>query len=73
MVIHIECTQSNNILVNSGTIRIPNKDKLTCFLLFTDEYIRFKHIYILKSKQQVPESFRDFNETVNNRLKHKIN
>ena len=56
----------------SGIIRIPNKQKYRYFLIFVDDYSRFAFLYLLKSKEQVFETFREFKNMIEEQMESKI-
>ena len=53
---------------SSGIIRIGNPQNYRYFIIFLDDFSRFSFIYLLKSKEQVFETFRSFVEMIEKKL-----
>ena len=56
----------------SGTIRTPNQHHFAYFLTFTDDYSRYTQLYLLRSKEEVFERFKEFKNVVENKFNAKI-
>lgn len=56
----------------SGTIRTPNIHRYTSYVIFIDDFTRYTFIYLLKSKNEVLEKFKQFKTMIENQLDHKI-
>lgn len=52
----------------SGKIRIFNKQHFSYFLLFTDVFSRYTHLFLLKRKNEVAEVFEYFTKLIRNKF-----
>ena len=56
----------------SGIIRQPSHSLFRYFLTFIDDFSRYTHIYLLKSRCEVLEKFIEFQNLVERQLERKI-
>ena len=56
----------------SGIIRLPSHSLFKYFLTFVDDYSRYTHLYLLKSREEVLAKFIEFQALVERQLDSKI-
>lgn len=56
----------------SGIIRIANRQRYKYFLLLIDDYSRKTFVYLLRSKEEVSEKFREFKAMIELKVERKI-
>ena len=56
----------------SGKISIPNRENIRYFILFKDDHSSFTFIYLLKSKEEVFDTFKEFKNMVELQTNRKI-
>jgi hypothetical protein len=72
-----KCWKSSDLLeiVHSdicGPLRTKTHQGMEYFVTFTDDYLRYGYIYLLKYKSEVVEKFKEFKLKVKNQLRKSI-
>lgn len=56
----------------SGHIRVPNRQNITSFVTFTDDYSRYSFVYFLHGKNELLDVFKRFKTMIESKLELKI-